>query len=85
MKTVNLSNLTNELTALLDQANDEDLVVRLADGREFLLSAVDDFDIEIAQTRQSEKLMALLEERARQTRTVSLDEVKRRLGIADSA
>jgi hypothetical protein len=83
MKTVNLSNPTNELTALLDQANDEDLVVRLADGREFLLSAVDDFEIEIAQTRQNEKLMALLEARARQTRTVPLDEVKRRLGIAE--
>ena len=83
MKTVSLSNPTNELTALLDQANDEDVVVRLADGREFLLSAVDDFDIEIAQTRQNEKLMALLEERAQQTRTVPLDEVKRRLGIAE--
>ena len=83
MKTVNLPNLTNELTALLDQANDEDVVVRLADGREFLLSAVDDFDIELAQTRQNTKLMALLEERAQQTRTVPLDEVKRRLGIAE--
>jgi hypothetical protein len=83
MKTVNLSNPTTELTALLDQANDEDIVVRLADGREFLLSAVDDFDIEIAQTRQNEKLMAFLEERARQTDTVPLDEVKRRLGIAE--
>ncbi|HJZ45674.1 MAG TPA: hypothetical protein VKE41_00870 [Roseiflexaceae bacterium] len=83
MKTVNLSNPTNELTALLDQANDEDIVVRLADGREFLLSAVDDFAIEIAQTRQNEKLMALLEERARQTHTLPLDEVKRRLGIAE--
>ena len=83
MKTVNLSNLTNELTAPLDQANDEDVVVRLVDGREFLLSAVDDFDIEIAHTRQNEKLMALLEERARQTLTVPLDEVKRRLGIAE--
>lgn len=48
-----------------------------------LLSAVDDFDIEIAQTRQNEKLMALLEERARQTHTLPLDEVKRRLGIAE--
>jgi hypothetical protein len=83
MKTVNLSNPTNELTALLDQANDEDLVVRLADGREFLLSAVDDFDIEIAQTRQNEQLMALLEDRARQTHTLPLVEVKRRLGIAE--
>ncbi len=83
MKTINLSNLTIDLTALLDQANDEDVVVRLADGREFLLSAVDDFDIEVAQTRQNEKLMALLEERARQARTLPLDEVKRRLGLTE--
>lgn len=83
MKTVNIAQPTTELTALLEQANEEDLVVRLADGREFLLSAVDDFDIEIALTRQNEKLMTLLDERARQTQTVPLDEVKRRLGIAE--
>jgi len=81
MKTVTLSNPTHELTDLLEQANDEDVIVRLADGREFLLSVVGEFDIEIAHTRQNEKLMALLEERAQQTRTVPIDEVKRRLGI----
>jgi hypothetical protein len=81
MKTVTLTNPTPELTALLEQANDEDVIVRLADGREFLLSVVDEFDIEIAHTRQNAKLMALLEERAQQTRTVPIDEVKRRLGI----
>lgn len=83
MKTVNIANPTTELTALFEQANEEDVVVRLADGREFLLSVVDDFDVEIAQTRQNEKLMALLDERARQTQTVPIDEVKRRLGIAE--
>jgi hypothetical protein len=83
MKTISISNPTDELTALLDQVNDEDVIVRLADGREFLLSAVDDFDIEIAHTRQNAKLMALLEERAKETRTIPLDEVKRRLGVAE--
>ncbi len=83
MKTISISNPTDELTALLDQVNDEAVIVRLADGREFLLSAVDDFDIEIARTRQNAKLMALLEERAQETRTIPLDEVKRRLGIAE--
>ena len=82
MKTISISNPTDELTALLDQVNDEAVIVRLADGREFLLSAVDDFDIEIARTRQNAKLMALLEERAKGTHTIPLDEVKRRLGIA---
>jgi len=47
------------------------------------LSAVDDFDHEIAQTRHNEKLMALLDERAGQTRTIPLEEVRRRLGFDD--
>jgi hypothetical protein len=83
MKTISIPNPTDELTALLDQVNDEAVIVRLADGREFLLSAVDDFDVEIARTHQNEKLMGLLEERAQQTRTIPLDEAKRRLGIAE--
>jgi hypothetical protein len=45
-----------------------------------MLTTVEDFDQEIARTRQNAKLMALLDERARQTRTVPLDEVKRQLG-----
>jgi hypothetical protein len=81
MKTISLANPTHELTDLLEQANDEDVIVRLADGREFLLSAVDEFDVEIAYTCQNAKLMALLEERAQQTRAIPIDEVKRRLGI----
>jgi hypothetical protein len=54
---------------------------RAADGTEFLLTPVEDFDQEIARTRQNAKLMALLDERARQTRTVPLEEVKRQLGL----
>jgi len=55
----------------------------LADGREFLLSDVEEFDVEIAQTRQNAKLRALLEERAQHMRTIPIDEVKRRLGIGE--
>lgn len=83
MKTVTITAGSSEIRALLDQARDEDLIVRLEDGSEFMLSAVDDFDHEIAQTRRNEKLMALLDERARQTQTISLEEVKRQLGFGD--
>lgn len=43
----------------------------------------DDFDVEVAQTRQNKKLMALLDERASQTQTIPLAEVKRKLGLSD--
>ena len=57
-----------EINALLQQARDEDVLVRTEDGTEFLLTAVDEFDQEIARTRQNAKLMAMLDERAKQGR-----------------
>ena len=66
---------------MLEQARQEDLVVRLADGSEFLLVAVDDFDREVVRTRANEKFMAFLDARAKQEQTVPLDEVRRRLGL----
>jgi hypothetical protein len=83
MKTVTITGGSAEIRALLDQARDEDVVVLMDDGSEFLLSAIDDFDHEIAQTRRNEKLMTLLDERAVQTQTIPLEEVKRRLGFDD--
>jgi hypothetical protein len=56
-------------------------VLILADGSEFLLVAIEEFDQEIARTRNNPKLMALLETRARQTETAPLDVVKQRLGL----
>jgi len=81
VKTVAIPSQAAEVNALLAQARDEDVLVQTADGSEFVLTAVDEFDQEIARTRQNAKLMALLDERAKQTQTVPLDEVKRQLGL----
>lgn len=81
MKTIAIPPQAAEVNALLEQALDEDVLVQTADGSEFLLIVVDEFDQEIARTRQNAKLMALLDERAKQTKTVPLEEVKRQLGL----
>jgi hypothetical protein len=83
MKTINVPPQATELNALLEQARHEDVLVRAADGAEFMVSAVDEFDEEVIRTRQNAKLMALLEERAKHTRTVPLDEAKRQLGLSE--
>ena len=82
MKTINISAQSSEVNLLLKQARDEDILVRAADGMEFMVSAVDDFDYEVVRTRKNAKLMALLDERASQEQTVSFDEVKRQLGVS---
>ncbi len=81
MKTIELTDASPDIASLLEQGRVDDIVVRMADGSEFLLVAVDFFDREIAQTRANPRLMALLESRAKQTTTVSLEEAKRRLGL----
>jgi hypothetical protein len=81
MKTIDLSANSMEIDRLLDQAREEDLLVRLADGSEFLLIAIDEFDQEIAKTRDNPRLMALLDARAAKPDTIPLDEVKRRLNL----
>ena len=84
MKTVSLNAPQSELSSLLAQADAEDVLIQLQDGREFLVVAVDDFGAEIARTRCNQELMQLLDERAKQPATIPLAEVKRRLGLNDS-
>jgi hypothetical protein len=83
MKTITVPPQAVEVNAILSQALDEDVLVRTADGGEFMLTAIDDFDEEIVRTRRSDKLMALLDQRARQSETIPLDDVKRQLGFID--
>jgi len=44
-------------------------------------SAYDDFDEEIVRTRRNERLMVLLDERGKQTKTVPLETVQQQLGL----
>ena len=81
MKTINLPNASEDVARLLDEARRDDVVVQLADGSEFMLIAIDDFDRELAKCRNNPRLMALLDARAAQTATVSFDEAKRRLAL----
>lgn len=81
MKTVDISEGSQEMNELLAQAEREDLIIRTADGREFVLTAVDEFDREVALARQNETLMDFLELRAKQTRTIPLADVKEQLGL----
>ncbi len=81
MKTISISSQSIDVNALLDEARRDDIIVRAPDGSEFMVTAVEDFEREIVATRRNAKMMAVLDERAKQEETVSLDEVKRQLGL----
>jgi len=81
MKTVSIPPQATEVNAFLEQARDGDILVQMADGTEFMVTVIDEFDEEVGRTRQNAKLMALLDERAKQKQTIPLADVKQQLGL----
>ncbi len=82
MKTVVISTRAKTLNALLKQAQRGGLILRSPDGREFVLAEIDDFNREIELTRKNKKLMKLLDERGKQTKTYTAAEVRAKLGLS---
>jgi uncharacterized protein YigA (DUF484 family) len=81
MKTITVSKRAKTLQAILAQACQENLILKTTEGREFILAELNEFDRELELTRQNPELMAVLEARAKQTHTVSLEEAKLQLGF----
>ncbi len=81
MKTLTISAREKAVSALLRRAHRGGVILRSPEGREFVLAEIDDFDREIELTRKNKRLMKLLDERAKQTRTISLEEAQARLGL----
>ncbi len=81
MRTLTVSARERAVSALLRRAQRGGVILRSPEGREFILAEIDDFDREIELTRRNKRLMKLLDDRARQTRTISLAEAEARLGL----
>jgi len=81
MKTIKVSKQSKSLNALLKRARQGNVILRSAEGDEFILAEIDDFNREIKLTRKNKQLMRLLDLRARQKARDSLLEAKKQLGI----
>jgi hypothetical protein len=81
MKTIKVSPRETKLHGLLKKASQENLILKAPDGREFILAELDDFDREIELTRQNKEFMRFLDVRGREKATLSLAEVRRKLGL----
>jgi hypothetical protein len=68
---------------LLQHARRENIIVRSPDGTEFILAEIDDLSREIELTRQNKKFMRLLDRRAKQAKTMSMEEAKAKLGLSE--
>ena len=85
MKTID-ADAVSSLAELLDLARSETVLLTTPEGREFLLTEVGEpdeaeFRAEVEATGRNRELLALLEERSRETKRIPLAEVRKRLGL----
>jgi hypothetical protein len=79
MKVIDLSACSLTLPEILQLASEENVILTTSDGRQFVVAEIDDFTEEVRLTRHNEALMRLLDERSRETATLSLNEVREQL------
>jgi hypothetical protein len=81
MRTITIAQPDRSVAALLKEAQGENLILQLPDGREFILAEIDSFNQEVKLTRENQPLMDLLAQRRKQAKRVSFAEAKAQLGI----
>jgi hypothetical protein len=82
MKTIELDQSNLTIVELIALAEEDTLILRKLDGSEFVLSAIDALSTEVETLSQNQEFMDFLGDRSRSTRRVSLEEARKRLGIA---
>jgi hypothetical protein len=80
MKKVNVT-ADSTLANLLDLAEQESVLLKTPEGREFILSEIDDFEAEVQAVRQNRELLEYLDERWREQETYTIDEVRKKLDL----
>ena len=81
MKVIEVSENTLSINEILNFAGTENIILKISDGREFILAEIDSFDRELELTRQNEELMDFLDRRSEGEETYTLEEVKKQLGM----
>lgn len=81
MKSISIFPPFPDINALLELAGVEAVVLKTAEGREFVLAEVDSFEQEVSLARQNTELMEYLYNRSSETQTVTLREAREQLGL----
>jgi hypothetical protein len=83
MKTVDLAQHKLDVEQLLALARQGPVLLLTAEGEEFCVAEADDFDREVEALRNSRAFQQFLDERSKDKRTISLEELEKALEKAD--
>ena len=79
MKVIELDQSHASLEEVVDQAQDELVVLRKANGSVFALSHVDEFAVEVELLKHNAEFMALLRQFSQEPATISLEDLRQEL------
>ena len=79
MKTIGLTEGALNLEGVLGMASQENVILRMEDGREFVLAEVDSFDREVELTRKNQELMNFLDERSNDQGVFTVEQARDQL------
>lgn len=81
MKIVELKQDDLLLNEMMDIAVQEPVILRKQSGELFVLSIIDEFDVEVESLRRNKEFMEFLHELSQEEATISLVELRKELGV----
>ena len=81
MKTIDLATQTPTVQELLELADQDNLLLKTPDGREFVLAETEDLSREVEQVQRNTELMQFLAQRSQELQTYSLSQIRQKLGL----
>ena len=79
MKTIGLTEGALNPEGVLGMASQENVILRMEDGREFVLAEVDSFDREVELTQKNQELMNFLDERSNDQGVFTVEQARDQL------
>jgi hypothetical protein len=81
MKVIELGQSYPTLDEVIAQAEDEPLVLRKPDGSMFVVSQVDDFEVEVELLKKNPDFMAFLRTLSLEEKTISIEDLRKELNL----
>ncbi len=81
MKVIELEQIQPTLEEVIGLAKDELVVLRRSDGSVYVLSQVDDFEVEVELLKKNPEFMAFLKQLSQEQATISLQDLRKELAF----
>jgi hypothetical protein len=79
MKAIDITTSSPTLTEVLRLASEDNVILKTAEGRQYVLAEIDDFAEEINAVRRNKAIMQMLKERSQEPATLTLRQVREQL------